>query len=123
MPQDASRRAPEQLGDVPPRLVGWDWSGWPTMPYTWLATAAPALAAPAASAAGGAAAAAAGADAGASRCPARVERGQLARAIEGGARPGQGLLERLRNDSPPVGGAIRLHTRLFTSEKRMKVLK
>lgn len=28
-----------------------------------------------------------------------------------------------RNDIPPVGGAMRLHTRLFTSLKRMKVLK
>jgi len=28
-----------------------------------------------------------------------------------------------RNDMPPVGGAMRLHTRLLTSLKRMKVLK
>ncbi len=105
---------------MPPRFVGVDWSGCPIKPYAWLAAAAAALFAPDVAEAVGA-----GVDATAGVGPpwSALNADSSEEQLKAEPAPASACCIGWRNDIPPVGGAMRLHTRLLTSLKRMKVLK
>ena len=90
------------------------------MPYAWLAAAAAALLAPAVAVAVGCGL---GAAAVVELAWSALKVASSEEQLKAEPLPAKACCIGCRNDIPPVGGAMRLQTRLLTSLKRMKVLK